>query len=835
MRGWLRKRARNPIGTAAGVATLLLVVTAGAAAGAVGAAGAAGATRAGARPEAAGPWDISTLAGGVGGPGPASQIVGGECAVTFSHGSLYATGYNFSPSVIRRISMSTGQLTTFAGSAFYGGPSPDGTPAAQASIDTSCGVTADGHGNLYFTDQADLVEMVPATTGTNFGRSMTAGRAYVLAGNGTDGSTGDGGPAVDAKLAGPGGLTVDPAGNVIIDDATNNVLRIIAARSGTFYGQPMTAGDIYTVAGGGESYDQSGIAATSARLELADEGGEYTGVMPWPLVTEDQAGNIVMFDGGDAGAALAEVVAGRTGTFYGQHMTAGDIYVIGGGGAETVGGAPATQVSFGMSGGIALDHQGNVLLADTANHQVDIIAVKAGRFYGQTMKAGYAYVLAGNGTEGATGDGGPALKAEFSGPDGLTVDSAGNIVLADGQGGGYAAIFDNNRLRVIAASTGTFYGVKMKSGDVYTISGPSGRTYYGDGGPAGRALLYAGSTVYPYGNDIGVAVTRSGGVVFADLENNRIRIVPKVAGTYFGRRLRAGDIYTIAGNGHLGDTGDGGQATHAELASPAGVAVDAAGNVLMADTANNQVRIVAARTGRFYGKAMKAGHIYALAGTGQAGYSGDGGPALSARLSRPAGLALDHHGNVLVCDRGNAKIRVIAARQGVFYGRPYRPGRIYLAGRVTCNGVAADAAGNLVAGDIGHVAVVAQRTGQFYGRHMVAKHTYTIGTAPKGLTEQGVAIDESGNVIVATPVKTSFPFLLGPNGLVQVIAARTGTFYGVAMKAGHQYTIAGAGSGGLGDGGPARLSRLSLPSGVAVAPSGAVVVLDLNRIRVIRS
>ena len=824
MRGWLRRRARNPIGAAAGVAALLLVASAGSAT----------ATGAAARPEAAGSWDISTLAGGVGGPGPASQIAGGDCAVAFSHGSLYATGYSLSPSVIRRISMRTGQLTTFAGSAFYGGPSPDGTPATQASIDTSCGVTADAHGNLYFTDQADLVEMVPATTGTYFGRSMTAGRAYVLAGNGTDGSTGDGGPAVDAKLAGPGGLTVDPAGNVIIDDAGNNVLRIIAARPGTFYGQPMTAGDIYTVAGGGENYDQSGIPATSAKLELADEGGEYTGVMPWPLVTEDQAGNIVMDDGGDAGAALAEVVAGRTGTFYGEHMTAGDIYVIGGGGPDAAGGKPATKVSFGMSSGIALDHQGNILLADAASHQVDIIAVKAGQFYGRIMKAGYAYVLAGNGKEGAAGDGGPAVKAEFSGPDGLTVDSAGNIVLADGQGGGYAAIFDNNRLRVIAARTGTFYGVKMKSGDVYTISGPRGRTYYGDGGPAGRALFYAGSTVYPYGNDIGVAVTRSGGVVLADLENNRIRIVPKVPGTYFGRRLRAGDIYTIAGDGQLGDTGDGGQATRAELASPAGVAVDAAGNVLVADTGNNQVRIVAARTGRFYGQAMKAGHIYALAGTGQAGYSGDGGPAQSARLDRPAGLALDHHGNVLVCDRGNAKIRVIAARRGVFYGRRYRPGRIYLAGRVTCNGVADDAAGNLVAGDIGHVAVVAQRTGQFYGRHMVAKHTYIIGTAPKGLTEEGVAIDGSGNVIVATPIKTSFPFFLGPNGLVQVIAARTGTFYGVAMTAGHQYTIAGAGSDGLGDGGPARQSRFSLPTGVAVAPSGAVLVLDLNRIRVIR-
>ena len=100
MRGWMRKRARNPIGTAAGVAALLLVVSAGSAAGA--------ATGAAAGPGSARPWGISTLAGGVGGPGPASQIAGGDCAVAFRGGSLYATG--FTPSVIRRISMRTGQL-----------------------------------------------------------------------------------------------------------------------------------------------------------------------------------------------------------------------------------------------------------------------------------------------------------------------------------------------------------------------------------------------------------------------------------------------------------------------------------------------------------------------------------------------------------------------------------------------------------------------------------------------------------------------------------------------------------------------------------------------------
>ncbi len=446
--------------------------------------------RAASGPGAAGPWRITTLAGGVGGPGPASQIAGGECAVTFAGGYLYATGYSYAPSVIRRISMSTGALTTPVGSAFTApGAATDGTPAARASIARSCGLTTDAHGNLFFTDQGDLVEMVPATTGSYFGQPMTAGHVYIIGGNGTDGHSGDGGPAVDAKLSIPAGVTVDPAGNVIFDDSNNDVLRVIAATSGTFYSQAMTAGDIYTVAGGGSDYAHGGIPATSALLELENAGGEYPGVMPWPLVAEDQAGNIVLDDGGADGEALVEVVAGRTGTFYGQAMTAGDIYIIGGTGLKTASGVPARQATFGMSSGVALDHAGNILVADAANHRLDVIAVKAGRFYGRTMKAEYAYRLAGNGKEGLASDGGPATRAEFSGPDGVTVDSAGNIVLADGQGGGFDSQFDNGRLRVVAARAGSYYGVKMKAGDIYTISGARGHSYYGDGGPADRALL----------------------------------------------------------------------------------------------------------------------------------------------------------------------------------------------------------------------------------------------------------------------------------------------------------------------------------------------------------
>jgi hypothetical protein len=789
-----------------------------------------------------GPWRISTLAGGVGGPAPASQVAAGACALSFAGGDLYATssGYDFfedyfyySPSVIRRISMRTGQLTTSAGSA-YGGfarLTPSGTPAAQAAIGDSCGVASDPHGNLFFTDERDRVEMVPATTGRYFGQAMTAGHAYIIGGDGTDGFSGDGGPATGAEVSIPGGVTVDGAGNVIFDDSNNNRVRLIAATSGTFYGQAMTAGDIYTVAGGGENYAASGVPATSALLELADEGGEYPGVQPWPLVATDGSGNIVLADGGDAGAAMVEVVAGRTGSYYGKAMKAGDIYVLAGTGRKAPDGVPAGSASLGMTSGVTVDHAGNILASDASAHQLYVIAARTGRFYGRAMKAGYIYVLAGDGTEGFRGDGGPAARARFSGPDGVVVDSAGNVVVADGDGAGYDSVFSNNRLRVIAARAGRFYGVPMKAGDIYTISGARGLTFYGDGGPAGRALLDG----YQYGQhtpDTGIAVTRSGGALFADAGNNRVRLVPAVTGSYFGRRLKAGDIYTIAGNGHPGYGGDRGLAARSVLSHPDGVAVDAAGDAVLSDTGNNRVRIVAASSGRRFGQAMTAGHIYTIAGTGRAGYSGNGGPGPSARLSTPGGIGVDHQGNLVVADTGNAKIRVIAARAGRYYGRAMTAGHIYTVASLPCVSVAVDPAGNLVAGCGSNVDVVAEHSGLFYGQQMVAGKTYSIASksASASVVAQGVAVDGSGNVIIGNPGYGANVY----NGLVMVVPDKSGTYYGVAMTAGHLYPIAGNGSGGLGDGGPAAQGRFNDPTGVAVAPSGAIYVLDINRIRVIR-
>ncbi len=136
-----------------------------------------------------------------------------------------------------------------------------------------------------------------------------------------------------------------------------------------------------------------------------------------------------------------------------------------------------------------------------------------------------------------------------------------------------------------------------------------------------------------------MAVDAAGNLVIADTANNRVRVVAATTGTFYGQAMTAGDIYTIAGDGSAGGSGDGGPATSAELNQPDRVAVDGAGNLVIADYYNERVRVMAASTGTFYGQAMTAGDIYTIAGDGSAGGSGDGGPATSAELNQPPGLA----------------------------------------------------------------------------------------------------------------------------------------------------------------------------------------------------
>jgi hypothetical protein len=489
-------------------------------------------------------------------------------------------------------------------------------------------VAVDAAGNVVISDMSDFrIRVVAASTGTFYGQAMTAGDIYTIAGDGTRGFSGDGGPATSAALSDPSGVTLDSAGNVVIADTGNNRVRVVAATSGTFYGQAMTAGDIYTIAGTGHHGSRGdGGPATSAELS-APVG-----------VALDGSGNLAI---ADRGSDRVRLVAGGTGTFYGQGMTAGDIYTVAGNGWPQYsgdGGAP-TQAQLNAPRGLTVDAEGNLVIADTNNNRVRVAARASGTFYGQQMKARHIYTVAGDGDQGFSGDGGPATKAALDQPYGVAVDPAGNLVIAD---------TFSNRIQVVAVHTGTYYGQAMTAGDIYTVAGVGTGGGLGDGGPATSAEL---------GEPWDVAVDGAGNLVIADTYDFRIRVVAETTGTFYGQAMTAGDIYTVAGDGDRGFSGDNGPATKAELKLPEGVAVDADGNVVIADTVGSRIRVVAVRAGTFYGKAMTAGDIYAVAGAGRHGL-GNGGPATRATLASPEGVAADG-ANLLIADANDNRIQQV--------------------------------------------------------------------------------------------------------------------------------------------------------------------------------
>ena len=310
-------------------------------------------------------------------------------------------------------------------------------------------------------------------------------------------------------------------------------------------------------------------------------------------------------------------------------------------------GGPATTAMLAAPEGVAVDTAGNLFIADSWNSNVR-----------KVTPGGVISTVAGNGTPGYSGDGGPAASAMLNYPTGVAVDAAGNLFIADEA---------NNRVRKV-----------NPGGVISTVAGNGTQGYSGDGGPATSAELY-----YPYG----VAVDTAGNLFIADEGNNRIRMVTP-----------GGVISTVAGNGIFGfsgHNGDGGPATSAMLAAPEDVAVDTAGNLFIADTWSNSVR-----------KVTPGGMISTVAGNGTGGYSGDGGPATSAILAAPEDVAVDTAGNLFIADDGNQRIRMVTPG-GVIStvagngtggysgdGGPATSAELYYP-----SGVAVDTAGNLFIAD----------------------------------------------------------------------------------------------------------------------------------------
>jgi len=283
--------------------------------------------------------------------------------------------------------------------------------------------------------------------------------------------------------------------------------------------------------------------------------------------------------------------------------TTGIISTFAGNGSNGYGGdgGLATAAEF-YPAGVAIDTIGNIYIADAENNVVRKIDT-----------AGIITTIAGNGdgagtfNGGYSGDGGPALNAELSGPTGVAVDIHGNVYIAD---------LDNNAIRKVNTQ-----------GIITSVAGNSGQGFAGDGGPAVAALLY---------NPSGISVDVIGNLYISDLTNARIRKVDT-----------AGIITTIAGNGTTGYSGDGGNAKAAEI-YPGGNAIFMNGDLFITDKGNNRIR-----------KVDSTGIITTVAGTGMAGYSGDGGSATAAQLNTPANITLDRFGNLFIADRINNRIREV--------------------------------------------------------------------------------------------------------------------------------------------------------------------------------
>jgi sugar lactone lactonase YvrE len=315
---------------------------------------------------------------------------------------------------------------------------------------------------------------------------------------------------------------------------------------------------------------------------------------------------------------------------------------------------------------------------------------------------GVLTLVAGNGTYGFSGDNGPATNAQLNGPVGVTLDSAGDLYIAD-QG--------NNCIR------------KVSGGVITTVAGNGTLGFSGDNGPATNAQLN-----YP----VGVAVDPAGNLYIADLENFRIR------------KVSNGVITTVAGNGTAGFSGDNGPATNAQLNYPAGVAVDPAGNLYIADLENFRIRKVS------------NGVITTVAGNGTGGFSGDNGPAVSARLDF-GGVAVDPAGNVYIADSGTSRIRKVSngviatvAGNGTF-GFSGDNGPATSAQLNGPSGVAVDSGGNLYIADVGNSRIRKVSNGVIT---TVAGGGMQSGDSGPATSAEmsgpaGVAVDSAGNLYIA--------------------------------------------------------------------------------------
>ena len=611
-----------------------------------------------------GTWIIDTFAGqpasGDGGPAVAARLQAPSNVALDGAGILYIVDRWHHK--IRKVDAS-GVITTIAGTgeAGFGG---DGGPAVSALLNYPFDMAVDGAGNIYISDR----------TNHRIRKVDTTGVITTVAGDGTEGFSGDGGQAVSAQLWGPNDVVVDGSGNLYIADNDNHRIRKVD-----------TSGVITTVAGTGvRGFDGDGGQAVAARL--ANPSG----------VALDGSGNLYIADDGNDRVRKVD--------------TTGVITTVAGDGTGGFSGDGGQAVSAQLRGpiGVALDSVGNLYIADDGNDRIRKVDT-----------SGVITTVAGTVGYGTGGDGGPAVTAWLVYPNDVATDSAGNLYIS----GDY-----NDRVRKVDTS-----------GVITTFAGPGSFGTGGDGGPAVTALLRDPS---------GLAADGNGNVYIADRGNHRIRKVDS-----------SGIITTFAGTGGYGSNsggfgGDVGPAVSAQLSSPSGVAAAGAGNVYISDWGNQRIR-----------KVDTSGLITTVVGTGVSGLGGDGGPAVSALIANPTAVATDSAGNLYIADRGSHRIRKVdttgtistlagTGSYGSSGGFSGDGGPAVSAQLNDPYGVAVDSAGNVYIGDTGNhrirkvdtmgviTTIAGTGEGDFGGDGGPA-------SAARLQEPRGLATDSAGNLYVA--------------------------------------------------------------------------------------
>lgn len=610
---------------------------------------------------------ISTVAGNgqvqfsdSGGPGTNARLISPTYVAADGAGNIFVSD-NYYHQVFQ---ISAAGVITVAAGTGKQGFSGDGGRATAAQLDGPAGLAVDKDGNLFIADSSN-------------NRIRRVGRDGVIstyAGNGQVGFGGDGGMAAAAQLSGVTGIAVDGAGNVYFSQPGSHRVRRVRAD-----------GAISLFAGAGTAgFSGDGGAATSALL-FNPQGLEV-----------DAAGSVFIAD--NQNHRIRKVTAaGTISTVVGNGMQrfAGD-------------GAAAELASLSGPADVALDVAGNLYVSDLLNGRVRMVNA-----------AGVISTVAGG---GGLPQNGPALQASLPAPTGLAIDSEGRLIVV--------ASYARQVRRVSLLTITTIAGVLPGGGagdntpaTSTTLLSPFGVVVDAAGNvlvsdqvdnrirkisPAGIITTYAGTGLYGWNGDGSPATTAAIGAprgMSLDATGNLFLISGAMSGV---RRIAStGAVSTIAGTGAAGYTGDGGVATEARLNIPVSVAVDASGNTFVADTSNHRIRRVDAVTRV----------ITTFAGTGEAGFSGDNGPAARAQLFQPRQVMFDGAGNLLIADSGNSRVRrispagVITTVAGSGVGGANGDGGAATAAQINAVGVAVDKSGNIFIIGTGRIRKVDGATG----------------------------------------------------------------------------------------------------------------------------